>query len=544
LRRLWKVEVMSKDRLMRIAVFLCAAFSVSRGWPCDDTVRGKAFEESRNVHRLCLIADGADSASQALFSRLETWRAQAGAATNVELVRLDTRDDKVNWEDYGIPSAPPTLPVAVLAGFDNAGRRSFVIDHWEPGPTDSDLDALIGSPVREAIRREVGKRWAVLLYAPGSGSGARSIEAVIEAVSKRWSQEHAPGIAVVRLDRSDPRERLLCSFAGLAQRDKDAPAGAPDWVGVVFGRGKLMAPPLEGAEITEAALDALLSQLIEICSCLRPPSMMGVDIPMSWGPEDEKSVASLLSPEAQKALEAALASDKPAAAPSSHAMLKATLSAIGFLTIVVFGGTIAMLRRDKRRPAAFTLIELLIVVAIIAILAAIAVPNFLEAQTRAKISRVRSDMRTLSTALEAYFVDWNHYPYFDRYNLPPRYNEIIYHLIPLTTPVAYLTTVNFRDPFLSGDCRGYNDGIPRYYYNYRNHEFWQSTSAPGFVVPVWVLNGLGPDGAPNQGLNAELWARGYVAANSVTIYDPTNGTVSDGDMPRTGGETRFYGYPK
>src|SRR5215211_3402823 len=59
---------------------------------------------------------------------------------------------------------------------------------------------------------------------------------------------------------------------------------------------------------------------------------------------------------------------------------------------------------------AFTLIELLIVVAIIAILAAIAVPNFLEAQTRAKVSRVKNDQRSLATGLEAYYVDNNSYP--------------------------------------------------------------------------------------------------------------------------------------
>ncbi len=79
--------------------------------------------------------------------------------------------------------------------------------------------------------------------------------------------------------------------------------------------------------------------------------------------------------------------------------------------------------RDPRagRPChgGFTLIELLIVVAIIAILAAIAVPNFLEAQTRAKVSRVKADVRSIATALEAYRIDQNLYPSDAGHGAPP-----------------------------------------------------------------------------------------------------------------------------
>lgn len=98
-----------------------------------------------------------------------------------------------------------------------------------------------------------------------------------------------------------------------------------------------------------------------------------------------------------------------------------------------------------KRDRAFTLIELLIVVAIIAILAAIAVPNFLEAQTRAKVARVRNDMRTISTGAESYFIDNNAYP--TGFGLTIDQNDRWrFGLWLLSTPVAYLSDANFQDP--------------------------------------------------------------------------------------------------
>ncbi|MBM3334183.1 prepilin-type N-terminal cleavage/methylation domain-containing protein, partial [Candidatus Sumerlaeota bacterium] len=95
---------------------------------------------------------------------------------------------------------------------------------------------------------------------------------------------------------------------------------------------------------------------------------------------------------------------------------------------------------------AFTLIELLIVVAIIAILAAIAVPNFVEAQVRSKVSRVKADIRTIAIAMEAYFVDWNAYPRHLDFYYPTPVEQQEPWWRPLTTPVAYMTTFP-RDPF-------------------------------------------------------------------------------------------------
>ena len=68
-----------------------------------------------------------------------------------------------------------------------------------------------------------------------------------------------------------------------------------------------------------------------------------------------------------------------------------------------------MMRKVWSRKKGFTLIELLIVVAIIGILAGIAIPNFLGARTKARVSRAFSDMEAIATAEEMYMMDEDHY---------------------------------------------------------------------------------------------------------------------------------------
>jgi type II secretion system protein G len=223
---------------------------------------------------------------------------------------------------------------------------------------------------------------------------------------------------------------------------------------------------------------------------------------------------------------------------------------------------------------AFTLIELLIVVAIIAILAAIAVPNFLEAQTRSKVSRSAADLRTISLGLEMYRLDNNNYPYTESIGpavwLVPGGRPIQGDgrlLGGITSPIAYISSVptdafnhSFTDPGTGQLLFGKG---PLYYdragFGYVNGVF--IANKPTFVPADSATNGLNASGAdvsvndrslmptewaiyslgPDLDLVARDAAGNISTASKFNInnrYDPTNGTVSTGNVIRyAGGQT-------
>lgn len=155
--------------------------------------------------------------------------------------------------------------------------------------------------------------------------------------------------------------------------------------------------------------------------------------------------------------------------------------------------------------------EMLIIMGIVAVLAAIAVPNFLEAQVRSKISRVKSDQRSLATGIEAYFVDNNAYP------VDPN--------LIANGPVKYVTSW-FTDPMAG------RDAPMRYVVG---EDAYERAARAGLVPPeqkrsqFWMLYSVGPDAQDDRG---EL------------VFDPTNGSVSAGDVVRVSWEAPTQHEPK
>ena len=185
----------------------------------------------------------------------------------------------------------------------------------------------------------------------------------------------------------------------------------------------------------------------------------------------------------------------------------------------------------NRRCGAFTLIELLIVIAIIAVLALIAVPNFLEAQTRARVARMKSELRTLAQAVEAYRADGGDYP-------PHRDaagGEIAYpdRYVPLTTPIAYLTAIPEPDVFHTRPALGQGGSLE--WVSWTNFANFPQTHPLASVRDThrYLLRSRGPDGVNESNDIRNAWLTLGLAAAPSMIYDPTNGTLSRGDLVRT-----------
>jgi hypothetical protein len=307
------------------------------------TVRDAAFQDTRDIHRLCIIANTADPKGQEIYDRLRDWLDGPADDLNVDIVRVPADDPKVRWLEYGIPSAPPSLPVVVLAGpldGSESHGRSFFIDYWEGGPTDDDLALLVSSPARAALQKELGKQIAAILYVPGTTEAAENTEDLLQTTVKKWSKAGKPGLTVIPVDRADLKERLLLSFIGVK---KDG----PDWVGVVFGRGKFM-EPLVSNESTASQLDARLESVTAKCTCLQDARALGADIPMVWSRELDDAVVPLISAaEAKKnapalpalaaapAVVTARAGDPPSEAGSEFRGLEAALWALGALLVIL-----------------------------------------------------------------------------------------------------------------------------------------------------------------------------------------------------------------
>jgi prepilin-type N-terminal cleavage/methylation domain-containing protein len=141
------------------------------------------------------------------------------------------------------------------------------------------------------------------------------------------------------------------------------------------------------------------------------------------------------------------------------------------------------------RRIGFTLVELLVVIAIISILSMIAVPNFLHAQIRAKVSRVHADQRTLATAIETYHVDWGKAPIYGNANDGVLLNysdhdgERTFIPYRLTTPVAYITSLP-TTPFQAAGYTSadYPNTLPfTYFYRYycAEPDEWEDYPGPG-----------------------------------------------------------------
>lgn len=173
----------------------------------------------------------------------------------------------------------------------------------------------------------------------------------------------------------------------------------------------------------------------------------------------------------------------------------------------------------------------------------LAAPNFFEANIRAKVSRVRTDLRSIRRALEAYRAD--HRAYLPSTTSPESVARCGLYIHPAPGRLPTFLVIYKPD----------GPSVPEFqtYADYPSDPFAPQRGAT-FVYFMtkkeeaegWILTSPGPDG------DYDIDPAGmYDPSNkkpSATLvirsYDPTNGSLSDGDIWRTSGfDMRWHAFP-
>ncbi len=144
-----------------------------------------------------------------------------------------------------------------------------------------------------------------------------------------------------------------------------------------------------------------------------------------------------------------------------------------------------LVRKRKKREEGFTLIELVIVIAIIGILMAIAIPNYMSARRTAAINATKANLRNLATALELYMAEKN----FSIYPENADINTVLKTYLPGGAPKNpagknyVYSQVDSGASFLIGDLDPY-DG--KYYQVGPGGSIQEVTSVPSGTAITWT----------------------------------------------------------
>jgi prepilin-type N-terminal cleavage/methylation domain-containing protein len=183
---------------------------------------------------------------------------------------------------------------------------------------------------------------------------------------------------------------------------------------------------------------------------------------------------------------------------------------------------------------AFSLIELLVVVILVAIMLAIALPSNMEYQTRVRYAQAKSDLRELAAATDAYYNDHSIYPFpSNKFGVQQPVGTIFSPpfetrtSVGITSPVSYLKARPF-DPF------NYSMDPEDIYVYVKSDVLYNDIKDD----PLALSKGnalVGVNVEHSEYLYLSVGTSGFgtpfesmIDSNNFPEYDPTNGTASDG----------------